>query len=55
MIYIKKGSEPRKLQTYRRQSNATFDDMDADVKTQLRNSLLAEQGAFMCILHASDL
>ena len=44
MIYIKKGSEPRKLQTYRRQPNATFDDMDADVKTQLRNSLLAEQG-----------
>lgn len=44
MIYIKKGSEPQKLLTYRRQPNATFDDMDADVKTQLRNSLLAEQG-----------
>lgn len=44
MIYIKKRPEPKKLLEYRRQPNARFDDMDADVKTQLRNSLLAEQG-----------
>lgn len=44
MIYIRKNSEPAKLLWYRHQSNARFDDMDADVKEQLRDSLLREQG-----------
>lgn len=44
MIYIRKKPEPQKLLEYRKQPNATFDDMDADVKKQLRDSLLAEQG-----------
>lgn len=55
MVYIRKRMEPKKLQTYRQQPNATFDSMDADVKTQLRNSLLAEQGHLcaycMCRIH----
>ena len=44
MIYIKKGPEPGKLIWYRHQVNASFDAMDTDVKEQLRESLLKEQG-----------
>lgn len=44
MIYIKKQAEPGKLLQYRHQPGARFDDMDADVKEQLRESLLREQG-----------
>ncbi|NBH33059.1 hypothetical protein D3Z58_05740 [Clostridiaceae bacterium] len=44
MIYIKKNAEPAKLLQYRHQPNGRFDDMDADVKEQLRESLLKEQG-----------
>lgn len=44
MIYIKKSSEPGKLIEYRHQPGAKFDDMDSDVKEQLRTSLLKEQG-----------
>lgn len=44
MIYIQKKPEPNLLLEYRHQINASFDDMDADVKIQLRESLLKEQG-----------
>ncbi|NDO50695.1 TIGR02646 family protein [Lachnospiraceae bacterium MD335] len=44
MIYIQKKSEPNLLLEYRHQMNARFDDMDSDVKNQLRESLLKEQG-----------
>lgn len=44
MIYIQKKSEPDLLLKYRHQMNASFDDMDSDVKKQLRVSLLKEQG-----------
>ena len=47
MIYIKKGPEPGALIRYRHQPNASFDDMDADVKKALRESLLKEQG-YLC-------
>lgn len=44
MIYIQKRPEPNLLLKYRHQKNARFDDMDSDVKIQLRESLLKEQG-----------
>lgn len=44
MIYIRKRSEPDRFLWYRRQTNARFDDMDSDVKEQLREALLREQG-----------
>lgn len=44
MIYIQKKSEPVLFLEYRHQINARFDDMDSDVKKQLRESLLKEQG-----------
>lgn len=44
MIYIQKKSEPELFLKYRYQKNARFDDMDFDVKKQLRESLLSEQG-----------
>ena len=44
MIYIQKRPEPDLLLKYRYQINARFDDMDSDVKKQLRESLLSEQG-----------
>ncbi len=47
MIYIQKKPEPDLLLKYRYQKNARFDDMDADVKKQLRESLLKEQG-YLC-------
>ncbi len=37
MIYIQKKSEPDLLLKYRYQMNARFDDMDSDVKKQLRD------------------
>lgn len=47
MIYIQKKSEPDLLLEYRYQENARFDNMDAIVKKQLRESLLKEQG-YLC-------
>lgn len=44
MIYIKKNAEPGKLLWYRHQTDSRFDDMDGEVKGQLRESLLKEQG-----------
>lgn len=44
MIYIQKKSEPDLFLQYRYQTDARFDDMDSDVKRQLRESLLSEQG-----------
>lgn len=44
MIYIQKKQEPKKLLEYRKHPDASFDAMDADVKEQLRESLLSEQG-----------
>lgn len=47
MIYIRKNKEPGRFLWYRHQDNASFDDMDADVKGALRESLLKEQG-YLC-------
>lgn len=44
MLYIQKKSEPKRFLEYRYQPNARFDDMDSDVKVQLREALLKEQG-----------
>ena len=44
MIYIKKGREPAKLQQYKRKKAASFDAMDTDVKSEVRQALLKEQG-----------
>lgn len=44
MIYIKKGTEPVSLRLHRNTPGADFDGLD---KTELRNSLLEEQG-YLC-------
>lgn len=43
MRWINKQSAPSSFQDYKRQNNATYEDLDRDVKTELRDSLLAEQ------------
>lgn len=47
MILIRKKSEPLSLRNYRGKAQSSFDNMDADVKVELRNSLLEEQG-YLC-------
>lgn len=47
MILIKKKSEPHSLTTYKRTVNASFDNLPSDIKEEVRNSLLAEQG-YIC-------
>ena len=44
MIEIKKGREPDKLLRYRQQQGASYEQMDKDVKDELLNKLLCEQG-----------
>lgn len=44
MIEIKKGREPDKLLHYRQQVGASYEQMDKDVKDELLNKLLEEQG-----------
>lgn len=44
MIYIKKSREPGSLLEYRHKKFASFDGMDEPVKSDLRKSLLIEQG-----------
>lgn len=44
MIEIKKGREPDKLLRYRQQKGASFEDMDKEVKDELLEKLLVEQG-----------
>lgn len=44
MIEIKKGKEPNKLLWYRKQKGASYRDMDRDVKDELLEKLLQEQG-----------
>lgn len=55
MIYINKGAEPGSFLWYRQQPNARFDDMDSEIKEDLRKSLLKEQGHLcaycMCRIH----
>ncbi|MFK7935497.1 MAG: retron system putative HNH endonuclease [Saprospiraceae bacterium] len=43
MRHIRKKSAPTKFRQYVKSIGADFDEMDADVKTELRNSLIAEQ------------
>lgn len=47
MIKIKKSSPPPSFVTYSQTSGATFDDMPSQVKSDLRESLLKEQG-YIC-------
>lgn len=44
MIEIKKGREPEKLLRYRQQKGASYEQMDKDVKDDLLQKLLEEQG-----------
>lgn len=44
MIQIKKGREPDKLLWYRQQVGASYEQMDKDVKEELLDRLLREQG-----------
>ena len=44
MIGIKKGREPDKLLRYRQQESASYEQMDRDVKDELLERLLHEQG-----------
>lgn len=44
MIEIKKGKEPNKLLRYRQQDGASYEQMDKDVKDELLDKLLKEQG-----------
>ena len=47
MIYIEKSTEPLSLFLYRKHSNACYADLPADVKNDIRSSLLKEQG-YIC-------
>ena len=44
MIEIKKGREPKKLIKYRQQKGASYEQMDKDVKDEIVEHLLKEQG-----------
>ena len=44
MIEIKKGKEPKKLLYYRQQKDAFYEQMDKDVRDELLERLLQEQG-----------
>lgn len=44
MIEIKKGKEPEKLLRYRQQDDASYEQMDKEVKEELLEKLLEEQG-----------
>ena len=44
MIVIKKGREPDKLLSYRQQVGASYDDMDKEVREELLDKLMKEQG-----------
>lgn len=48
MIYIKKEKEPRKLIQYKKQKFASFKDMPLDIKEEVRDKLLNEQGFLCC-------
>lgn len=44
MKHIEKNSEPNSFTTYKMQSNAKYDDIPSNVKKELKESLLVEQG-----------
>lgn len=44
MIEIKKGREPDKLLWYRQQDDVSYEEMDKEVKEELLEALLGEQG-----------
>ena len=44
MIRIKKGREPGKLLWYRQQDGASYEQMDKEVREELIDQLLREQG-----------
>lgn len=44
MIYINKEREPESFENYRNSLNAHFDDMPREIKDELRQALLQEQG-----------
>jgi uncharacterized protein (TIGR02646 family) len=46
MVHIKKGTEPRVLTKFRESTpDASYDGLPSDVKDEIRNALLNEQGA----------
>lgn len=44
MIEIKKFREPRKLESYRQKTDASYAGMKSDLKKEILDSLLQEQG-----------
>lgn len=44
MIEIRKGKEPKGLMKYRQQQGASYEQMDKEVKEELLDKLLCEQG-----------
>ena len=44
MIVIKKGREPDKLLSYRQQVGASYENMDKEVREELLDKLMKEQG-----------
>lgn len=47
MIFIDKGRGPASLIGYKHDLNASFDNLPSEIKTEIRNSLLKEQG-YLC-------
>ncbi len=54
MIRIKKGREPGKLLWYRQQDGASYEQMDKEVREELIDQLLREQGHLLCILYVQN-
>lgn len=48
MQYIEKGQEPLRLKKYKEITRACFDDLEKDVKYEIKKSLLREQGYICC-------
>ena len=44
MIEIKKGREPKELVEYRQSPEASYENMDSNLKTIVLNQLMREQG-----------
>ncbi len=47
MKWIKKGKEPKALTSYKKSKEASYGDLDKDVKHQIKEHLLTEQG-YIC-------
>lgn len=48
MKHIEKKGSPLSLEAYKKQDGACFDDLPSDIKTELKQQLIDEQGAICC-------